>query len=85
MVCYFCGKDGHTCPNCFKLQAAKRANNPKVHVSQTQDHMVLINELLNNVKTENILLFDKVKNLELELFVTREQTSKTVVPNLNTC
>ena len=24
-VCHFCGKVGHTHPNCFKLQAAKRA------------------------------------------------------------
>ena len=30
------------------------------------------NELLNNVKTENMLLLDKVKNLELKLFVARE-------------
>ena len=30
------------------------------------------NELLNNVKTENMLLLEKVKNLELELFVARE-------------
>ena len=30
------------------------------------------NELLNKVKTENMLLLDKVKNLELELFVARE-------------
>ena len=30
------------------------------------------NELLNNVKTKNMLLLDKVKNLELELFVARE-------------
>ena len=34
------------------------------------------NDLLNNVKIENMFLFDKVKNLELELFVTREQTNK---------
>ena len=46
-VCLFCGKAGQTCPNCFKLQVAKRPNNPKVHVPQTQDHMVLINELVN--------------------------------------
>ena len=45
-VFHFCGKIGHIRPNCFKLQAAKRANNPKVHVPQTQDHMVLINELV---------------------------------------
>ena len=28
------------------------------------------NELLNNVKTENMLLLDKVKTLELDLSVT---------------
>ena len=33
-VCHFCGKSGHICPNCFKLQAAKRANKPKVLVLQ---------------------------------------------------
>ena len=30
------------------------------------------NDLLNNVKTENMLLLDKVKNLELKLSVARE-------------
>ena len=30
------------------------------------------NELLNNVKIENMLLLDKVKNLELKLSVARE-------------
>ena len=30
------------------------------------------NDLLNNVKIENMLLFDKVKNLELELSIARE-------------
>ena len=29
-VCHFCGNVGHTHPNCFKLQAAKRANKPRV-------------------------------------------------------
>ena len=33
------------------------------------------NELLDKVKTENMLLLDKVKNLELELFVAKEQTN----------
>ena len=33
-VCHFCGKSEHIRPNCFKLQAAKRANKPKVHVLQ---------------------------------------------------
>ena len=31
-VCHFCGKSGHIRPNCYKLQAAKRANKPKVLV-----------------------------------------------------
>ena len=34
------------------------------------------NELLNNVKTENILLLDKVKSLELDLFFARSASSK---------
>ena len=34
------------------------------------------NELLNNVKTENMLLFDKVKSLELDLSVARSASSK---------
>ena len=34
------------------------------------------NDVLNNVKTENMLLLDKVKNLELELSVAKEQTDR---------
>ena len=33
-VCHFCGKSGHIRPNCYKLQAAKRANKPKMPVPQ---------------------------------------------------
>ena len=40
------------------------------------------NELLDKVKTKNMLLLDKVKNLELELSVTREQTNKTASSKL---
>ena len=50
-ICHFCGKFGHIRPNCYKLQAAKRANKPKVPVPQAQDPMVLIDEL---VKTLNL-------------------------------
>ena len=32
LVCHFCRKTGHIRPNCFKLQAAKQANKPKVPV-----------------------------------------------------
>ena len=41
------------------------------------------NDLLNNVKTENMLLLDKVKNLELELSVTREQTDRSASSKLD--
>ena len=34
------------------------------------------NELLNNVKTKNMLLLDKVKYLELDLSVARSTSSK---------
>ena len=40
------------------------------------------NDLLNNVKTENMFLLDKVKNLELELFVAREQTNRSASSKL---
>ena len=41
------------------------------------------NELLNNVKTKNMLLVDKVKNLELDLFVAREQTNRSASSKLD--
>ena len=34
------------------------------------------NDFLNNVKTENMLLLDKVKSLELDLSVARSASSK---------
>ena len=33
-VCHFCGKSRYIRPNCYKLQAAKRANKSKVHMPQ---------------------------------------------------
>ena len=45
-VCHFCGKSGHIHPNCYKLQAVKRANKPKVSVPQAQDPIALIGELV---------------------------------------
>ena len=36
------------------------------------------NELLNNVKTENMLLLDKVKSLELDLSVARSASSNLI-------
>ena len=40
-------------------------------------------ELLNNVKTENMLLLDKVKNLEHELSVAREQSNRSASSKLD--
>ena len=45
-VCHFYRKSGHICPNCYKLQAAKRANKPKVLVPQAQNPIALIGELV---------------------------------------
>ena len=41
------------------------------------------NDLLNNVKTENMLLLDKIKNLELELSVAREQIDRSASSKLD--
>ena len=41
------------------------------------------NELLNNVKTENMLLLDKVMNLELKLSVAREQINRSACSKLD--
>ena len=41
------------------------------------------NELLNNVKTENMLLLNKVKNSELKLSVAREQTNRSASSKLD--
>ena len=41
------------------------------------------NELINKVKTENMLFLDKIKNLELELSIAREQTNRFASSKLN--
>ena len=41
------------------------------------------NELVNKVKVENIMLFDRIKNLELELSVAREQSNKSASSKLD--
>ena len=41
------------------------------------------NELITKVKTENMLLLDKIKNLELELFLAREQTNRSTSSKLD--
>ena len=41
------------------------------------------NELLNSVKIENMPLLEKVKSLELELFIAREQIDRTSTSKLD--
>ena len=41
------------------------------------------NNLIDKVKTENMMLIDKIKNLELELSVAREQTNRTASSKLD--
>ena len=42
-----------------------------------------VNELLNYVKIENMTLLEKVKSLELKLFVARKQIDRTFTSKLN--
>ena len=41
------------------------------------------NELLNSIKIENMTLLEKVKSLEIELFVAREQIDRTSTSKLD--
>ena len=41
------------------------------------------NELITKVKTENMLLLDKIKNLKLELFIARKQTNRSTSSKLD--
>ena len=41
------------------------------------------NELVNKVKTENTMFLDKIKNLELELSIVREQTNRSASSKLD--
>ena len=43
------------------------------------------NELIDKMKTEIMLLLDKVKNLELELSILENKQIGLLVLNLNTC
>ena len=41
------------------------------------------NELIDKVKTKNMLLLDRIKNLELEPSVAREQTNRSASSKLD--
>ena len=44
--CHFCGKVGHTRPNCFNLQALKHSPKQKVLMPKAQGPVALIHELV---------------------------------------
>ena len=58
-VCHFCGKFRHIRSNCYKLQAAKKVNKPKVPMPQAQNPIALIGEL---VKALNLYSNPRVGN-----------------------
>ena len=62
-VCHFCGKSGHIFPNCYKLQAAKKANKPKVSVPQAQDPIAFIGELVKALNLYSNLRIGNYSNL----------------------
>ena len=74
-VCHFCGKTGHICPNCFKLQVAKRANKPKVLVPQVQDHMVLIGELVKALNLYSMNNNSKAKVASKRFWIQKAQSN----------
>ena len=45
--------------------------------------LINVNTLIDKVRTENMLLLDKIKNLELELSVVREQTNRSANSELD--
>ena len=60
----------------------------KIASLELDNKILLVNlfdatELLNNMKTENMLLFEKVKNLEHELSVAHEQTNRSASSKLD--
>ena len=73
-VFHFCGKSRHIRPNYFKLQVAKRANKPKVHMPQAQDLMVLIDELvkvLNFYSNPGVTHHSNMNNNSNERFASK--------------
>ena len=49
--------------NCYKLQAAKRANKPKVSVPQVQDPIALISELVKALNLYSNLVVGNHSNV----------------------
>ena len=83
-VCHFCGKSGHIHPNCYKLQAAKRANKPKVLVPQAQDPITLIGKLVKALDLysnlgvgnhSNVNTNSNARNASKKFWMQKTQTS----------
>ena len=61
----------------------KKINSLKLDKKNLLLKLFNANEVIYKVKIENLLLLDKVKNLELELFVAREQTNRSTSSKLD--
>ena len=55
----------------------KKIATPELEKKNLLLNLLDANELDNKVKTKNMMLLDKIKNLELELSVAREQTNRS--------
>ena len=77
-LCKFAAKDAMNVELGLKKIASLEVEK-KILLSKLFD----ANDFLNNVKTENMLLLEKVKNLEHELSVTREQTDRSASSKLD--
>ena len=53
----------------------KKIATPELEKKNLLLNLLDANELINMVNTENMMLLDKIKNLELKLYVAREQTN----------
>ena len=61
----------------------KKIASPELDMKILMLKLFNANELITKVKTENMLLLDKIKNLELELFIAREQTNRSTSSKLD--
>ena len=77
-ICKVAAKDAMSVELDFKKIASLKLNKKDLLVN-----LFDATKLLSNVKTENMLLLEKVKNLEHELSVAREQTNRSTSSKLD--
>ena len=77
-LCKDAAKDAMSVDLCLKKIASHKLDKKNLLLK-----LLDANELINKLKTENMLLLDNIKNLELELFVAREQTNRSANSELD--